>query len=220
MRDALRDFGDETTKGITIENAQRDPQYLINSLTKMENAMASFLSLIDYMLSFDMDNSIDTSNKKYNKAEKAVDTLNEYIQNLSTIYHNLLDNIYAKLLVFKNYPGVFTYRSLTFESDDLSSVFKQLEESYLCMFVFDNVNQEIYIYSRNSDYNERQSNFVITPDNYAISIDYSPNFSQVATRLYIKGKDDLSIGGVNPTGQNYIDDFSYFINASETENNL
>ncbi|MFD4681104.1 hypothetical protein ACFWM6_21090, partial [Bacillus velezensis] len=37
------------------------------------------------------------------------------------------------------------------------------------------------------------------------------DMDDVVTRIYATGKDGLSINSVNPTGQSYIDDFSYFL---------
>lgn len=44
-----------------------------------------------------------------------------------------------------------------------------------------------------------------------ISMDDSDDADELVTRLYATGKDGISINSVNPTGQSYIDDFSYFL---------
>lgn len=44
-----------------------------------------------------------------------------------------------------------------------------------------------------------------------ISMDDSDDADELITRLYATGKDGIGINSVNPTGQSYIDDFSYFL---------
>lgn len=52
---------------------------------------------------------------------------------------------------------------------------------------------------------------------YLKAIREEPNFDEVCTRLYLYGKDDLTIRGVNPTGTAYIEDLSYYMHPySET----
>ncbi|MDJ1631459.1 phage tail spike protein [Bacillus velezensis] len=51
----------------------------------------------------------------------------------------------------------------------------------------------------------------ISPAQYMISLDDIEDMDDVVTRIYATGKDGLSINSVNPTGQSYIDDFSYFL---------
>ncbi len=147
--------------------------------------------------------NIDLSNIKLD-----IDEYNNLINDSSIIYQILIKDILPLLADFVNIPSKFIYRDLAFENDNLSSIFQQLEENYLCVFKFDNVNKTISIYSRESL--NQDSMFILTPDNYVMDINYQPDFSKIITRLYIKGKDNLTIAGINPTGQTYIDDFSYF----------
>lgn len=105
------------------------------------------------------------------------------------------------------------YRNLTFSNDDLYSVFTQLEDSYICFFKFDNVNNIIYVYSRENEIFNKSSNLIISPYNYMSGYSYSSNQDKIVTRLYFTGKDNLTFTGVNPTGQRFLDDFSPFLNS-------
>ena len=54
------------------------------------------------------------------------------------------------------------------------------------------------------------SGLIITDTNYIKN--YNEKFEKPVTRLYVKGADDLDIILANPTGQDYIEDFSYYRN--------
>lgn len=56
----------------------------------------------------------------------------------------------------------------------------------------------------------RDTGLYITDKNYITRLKESADSSQICTRLYIKGKDNLDIIYANPTGQEYIDDFHYY----------
>ncbi|WP_422677741.1 phage tail spike protein [Bacillus paralicheniformis] len=49
------------------------------------------------------------------------------------------------------------------------------------------------------------------------SIEDTEELEEVCTRLYVTGKDDLSINAANPTGQAYIEDFTYFLYPFERD---
>src|SRR5262249_37296977 len=52
---------------------------------------------------------------------------------------------------------------------------------------------------------------IISDTNYATSIRMSSNTEGVCTRLFVTGKGEADITKYNPTGQRYIDDFTFFL---------
>lgn len=45
------------------------------------------------------------------------------------------------------------------------------------------------------------------------------SMDDVVTRLHVTGKDGIVINSVNPTGQGYLDDFSFFLNPFQRDEN-
>ncbi|MGX1985102.1 DUF7359 domain-containing protein [Bacillus subtilis] len=54
---------------------------------------------------------------------------------------------------------------------------------------------------------------------YIVDINDIEDTEEITTRLYPTGKDGIGINSVNPTGQAYIDDFSYFLYPFERDGN-
>jgi hypothetical protein len=53
---------------------------------------------------------------------------------------------------------------------------------------------------------------IIADDENMISISKTENTEQIRTRLFMNGKNNAVITKYNPTGQRYVDDFSYYHN--------
>lgn len=151
-----------------------------------------------------------------------------YTQAFLTLYTRLT-SLYEKVIYYLWYPlytkfiscqGRMPYRTMSFQNSSLTEVFKTLEKEFMCIFEFDNINKEIKILSRNNikftgedSADNLHSQLILSPYNYLTNIDISRKTSQIITRLYLEGKNGLWITGVNPTGQRYIDDFSYYKNS-------
>ncbi|MBL4969025.1 DUF7361 domain-containing protein [Bacillus halotolerans] len=82
-------------------------------------------------------------------------------------------------------------------------------EKFDAVPVFDTVNETVSFY-KESDISKYKG-LKLNPRQYMISMDDSDDADELVTRLYATGKDGISINSVNPTGQSYIDDFSYFL---------
>jgi hypothetical protein len=59
----------------------------------------------------------------------------------------------------------------------------------------------------------------ITYGKYLKSLTETENFDDVVTRLYIYGKDNISINRLNPTGADYIESFDFYMNGFERDAN-
>ena len=135
----------------------------------------------------------------------------DYIENVDLLCEKILDNFYSPLFyTYGTATGKFPYRTLKFDNTNLTDVFKALQESFLCVFEFDSINKLINIYSRDNAVVDSEQTLIISPDNYMTDIQYQAKTDQVVTRLYVTGKDNLWCTDYNPTGQRYVDDFSYF----------
>ncbi|MGG3920346.1 phage tail spike protein [Geobacillus thermodenitrificans] len=60
---------------------------------------------------------------------------------------------------------------------------------------------------------------VISYGNYLKQLGKTSQSDEMATRLYVYGKDGMSINSVNPTGASYIEDFTYFMYPFERDEN-
>lgn len=139
------------------------------------------------------------------------------------VCRELLNNFIEPMSPFKSATGSVPYRSLKLDTT-LVDMFKQLEQSYLCIFEFDNINKQIYIYSRENEVVNKIEPLIISPHIIMESVNYQASTDQIITRLYAKGKDDITLSGYNITGLNYIDNFQYYIDnkmmSKELENAL
>ena len=102
-------------------------------------------------------------------------------------------------------------RVFTFSDSTLTNVINLLEDLYGCIFVFDNVNMTIALHVAEIGALGVNNGLVISDTNYISSINYNENTEGIATRLFVKGKGEANIAKYNPTGQRYIDDFTWFL---------
>jgi len=102
-------------------------------------------------------------------------------------------------------------RVFVFSDSTLINVVRHLEELYKCFIIFDNVNMTIAIYEAKVGALGENKGLIISDTNYATSINMSSNTDGVCTRLFVHGKNQAHISQYNPTGQRYIDDFTFFL---------
>lgn len=102
------------------------------------------------------------------------------------------------------------YRSFDISDTDVLEVIRQIEQQYLCIFLYDTVNKKISI--KYIDEIGENKGLFIDEKNYLNKINKNIDNKNIKTRLYIYGKNDATIAGINPTGQIYIDDFRYYRN--------
>lgn len=109
------------------------------------------------------------------------------------------------------------YRTFDESGSNALEYVLKIDETYNSMLVFDTETRLVHI----TDPDE-------TSQYRGLAVDYSRLLENVnvervseglVTRLYIEGSDGLTIGSVNPTGQNYIEDFSYFMYPFEQDAN-
>lgn len=104
--------------------------------------------------------------------------------------------------------------NLKFRKFDVSSKTKldflyEIAETFEGVVNFDTVEKKINIYKEEEI--SKYKGFWIKYGKYLENVEETIDSDEIVTRLYVKGGDDLSINAVNPTGQSYIDDFSYFL---------
>lgn len=88
-------------------------------------------------------------------------------------------------------------------------------ETYNVIPVFDTVQRRVSFY-REETYGADKG--LVIDERYLKSIDEQENHDDIVTRLYAYGNDRLTIASVNPTGAEYIEDFSYYMYPFERDN--
>lgn len=100
------------------------------------------------------------------------------------------------------------YRSFNITSKSRLEHLIDIAKTFNAVIDYDTINKKInfYKYEELSTFN----GFILSHENYIKSIEDSSEDEEIITRLHVTGKDNIGINGVNPNGQSYIDDFSYF----------
>jgi len=127
------------------------------------------------------------------------------------IINYMLDKIYNTWSV--NYNDSYLldkYHVFEFDKNTYMDVFKQIEKDCNCKILFDNINNEINIYDIAS-YGE-DTGLILSDMNYIKKITSQDDISKMITRLYITGKDNITIAKYNPTGRDYVENYDWFIN--------
>lgn len=110
------------------------------------------------------------------------------------------------------------YRTFDFSESTLPEVIKKIEDMFNCVCFKDTAYHQL----RFIHYDElaTNSNVVISDGNFLESLSKEIKTDDIVTRLYVTGKDNTVINGVNVTGKPYIDDFTYFHNTTYMSDEL
>ncbi|ERM91917.1 hypothetical protein O163_08185 [Caldanaerobacter subterraneus subsp. yonseiensis KB-1] len=101
------------------------------------------------------------------------------------------------------------YRSFDITNTTVLDFVFQIAETFGALIVWDTENRTINLYNPDNIGTDR--GLTISYKKYLKSINQEDKDDNIVTRLKVFGKDGLSIERVNPTGTNYIEDFSYFM---------
>lgn len=84
-----------------------------------------------------------------------------------------------------------------------------MAQMYKCTIIWDTINRKINIYEPQNIGSDKGLHF--SYGHYLKTLNNEFNTDKMVTRLYVYGKDNLSIEDVSPLGQNYIEDYTYYI---------
>lgn len=93
-----------------------------------------------------------------------------------------------------------------------------ISEQFECFPVFNSYDKTIDLYSDEELGND--PNLILSYDNYLKSIECVSDTEDIITKLTLSGNDDLTISEVNPSGDTYVENFSYFIESKEMSDDL
>ena len=93
-----------------------------------------------------------------------------------------------------------------------------ISEQFECFPVFNSYDNTIESYSDEELGND--PNLILSYDNYLKNIECVSDTEDIITKLTLSGNDDLTISEVNPSGDTYVENFSYFIESKEMSDSL
>lgn len=93
----------------------------------------------------------------------------------------------------------------------------QIAETFGALVIFDTENRTVNFY--NPDNFGVNRGLTVSYKKYLKSLNKEEDYDNVVTRLKVFGKNGLSIQRVNPTGTDYIEDYSYFMYPFERDSN-
>ena len=110
--------------------------------------------------------------------------------------------------------------NLKYRKFDISSTSKldflyEIAKTFEGIITFDTVNKLVHLWK--IDEISLLKGFTAKYGQYIQSIEDVIDENEIVTRLIIKGSDDLRINTVNPTGEMFLDDFSYFMYPFELD---
>lgn len=105
--------------------------------------------------------------------------------------------------------GKDVHRALDFSDSNLLQVFQDLQTIFKCVLTFDTIEQKINIYDVESKLGQDKGLY-ISDYNFIREIDKTIKSDDIKTRLYLYGKDNVSIQSISSTGQPYIDNFDFY----------
>jgi hypothetical protein len=110
------------------------------------------------------------------------------------------------------------YRS--FESGDDANVLDcimQAGETFGALIEWDTINRKINF--KDATKNGEFKGMTVSYGRFLRTLTRTRTTDEMITRMYVYGSEDLTIHSVNPTGQGYIEDFSFFIYPFERDAN-
>ena len=93
-----------------------------------------------------------------------------------------------------------------------------ISEQFECFPIFNSYDKTIDLYSDEELGND--PNLILSYDNYLKNIECVSDTEDIITKLTLSGNDDLTISEVNPSGDTYVENFSYFIESKEMSDDL
>lgn len=138
--------------------------------------------------------------------------LDEFSENMLLNYSNGSDTVLNT--VSSVLPGGWTVqdhayfnqrRTIELEAATPLDVIDTCQDTYSVVFRFDNAAHTVHIYNPDS---EEISGVFLTDELNLKSVNFKGKSSGFATRLYARGKDNLTFSSIN-AGKDYVEDFSY-----------
>lgn len=176
--------------------------YIIDSITDKMESNAEYKEVKCFSLGYEL-------------SSKLIKNYEATSENLSTICNDLLSNTIWSIGYVDAYFDT-KYRSFDASAKVLDAI-QDLAAKFNALIVWDTVNREINFYQEENYGLYKGLN--IGYGKLLESMTVETNMDEFCTRLKVFGTDDLSIQTVNPTGANYIENYSYFMYPFQRDEN-
>lgn len=107
------------------------------------------------------------------------------------------------------------YRQFKVDDSNVLDSIIQVGETYGALIKWDTALRQVSLL--NLDTYGKFRGMTVSEERLLRSISESTTSDELVTRLFVYGNEDISINSVNPTGQSYIEDFSYFMYPFERD---
>jgi len=177
--------------------------YIINNITDDSNEKGDFKQVHAFSLGHELNDKLISGYKctSYNITQVTADILSGSIWSIGYV-----DATFDTM-----------FRSFEFNLNKALECIYKITETFGALVVWDTENRLINFYK--FDLYGTDKGLTITENKYLKALQKESNSDEMVTRLKVYGKDNLSIQKVNPTGANYIEDFSYFMYPFERDEN-
>lgn len=146
--------------------------------------------------------------------------ISEYVEesiNLTPLVERLLQK---SVWVLGEVDPMFDAMFRSFDSGSDSNILENIftvAETYGALIVWDTINRKISF--KDATENGKFRGMTVNYGRLLQSIKKIRTTDEMVTRLYVEGSEGLSMQSLNPTGQRYLEDFSYFIYPFERDAN-
>lgn len=128
--------------------------------------------------------------------------------NCSAILKDLLkDSIWRVKYVDSEFD--LTYRSFEVSSSTALEAVIELAKTFNALLLYDTIERTISFYNPANVGEDK--GFSVSYGKYLESVNQEDNSEEIITRLRMFGKEEISIQDIIPSGQQYIEDFNYFV---------
>lgn len=187
-------------------------------LIKVQSGLKFEWYIIDEILDNTDDNSkeIHAFSLGYELSDKKIIRYECVSYNATQVLHDALDKTIWTIGYIDSKFDV-KYRSFNITSKTVLDFVYEIANTFGALVVFNTEDRTVNFYDlENYGLNK---GLYLSYDKYLDNLNKIENLDNVKTRLRIFGKDGLSIHEVNITGQNYIEDFSYYMYPFERDEN-
>lgn len=187
----------------------KEEWFRIDNLTKSSNEDGEVLNIHAYSLGIELG---DKMVQLVDETSKDVKYMLEFClsETLWSVGHIDTD-------IESDEKGHVVYRSFDITETTKLDFLYTIAETYQGVVVWDTINRAVSL--RTQDNVGSNKSLRISYGQYMKSLDKESNSNEMVTRLIPTGQDGLTIHSVSPTGQGYIDDFSYFLYPFQRDEN-
>lgn len=180
---------------VLLELGNYKEYFIINQLGKSGSSNDEYLEAKCLSLAYELNDDI-------------VRGYNVVSYNCSSILKDLLkDTIWSVKYIDSDFD--LQYRSFEVSSSTVFESIIELAKTFNALFLYDTENRTISFFKPQNVGEDK--GLSVSYGKYLESVNQEDNSEEIITRLEMYGKEGISIQEIVPSGQKYIEDFSYFM---------